>query len=142
MEGTKYDKGKLRMDLWPPEAIEGGAEVLTYGASKYEDRNWESGIKYSRVFAALMRHLWAWWAGRPIDTESGISHLKHALCCIVFLVTYEERRMVEWDDRPKRKESISIITKRITASEIIALQEKANEFRIPSSIFVLKNKGE
>jgi len=99
MEGKKFDDDKVRMELLPPEAIEGTAKVLTFGAKKYEDRNWEKGIKYSRVFGALMRHMWAWWRGENLDPETGLSHLHHAGCCIMFLQTYNERKMDEFDDR-------------------------------------------
>ena len=100
-EGTKNDKGKLRYDLIPPEALEALATVLTSGANKYELRNWERGITYGRVFGAASRHLWRWWARHDCDDETGFSHLWHALCCLVFLVTYEMRKMEEFDDRPE-----------------------------------------
>lgn len=102
-EGIKYDSNKIRFELLPPELLEQTASVLTVGAVKYEDRNWEGGIKYSRVFGALMRHLWAWWSPftSDLDEETGYSHLSHAACCIAFLISYEQRNMVEFDDRPK-----------------------------------------
>lgn len=72
------------------------------------DRNWELGMKWSRVFGALNRHLWSWWGGKgptsksflfgELDEETQHSHLWHAACCIAFLVTYEERKVGE-DDR-------------------------------------------
>lgn len=97
-EGTKHDVGKLRLDLIPPEVEGALGEILTYGAKKYEDRNWEKGIKYSRIYGALRRHLLAWLAGEKLDGESGKPHLWHALTCLAFLVTYEERRMDIFDD--------------------------------------------
>lgn len=99
-EGAKFDGDKLRMDLIPPEAVEALAQVLTFGAKKYADRNWEKGIKWGRVFGAAMRHLWAWWRGDSLDKETGYSHLWHALTCIAFLLTYEARKMETFDDRP------------------------------------------
>ena len=63
------------------------------------DRNWEKGMKWSRLFGASLRHLWKWWWYKAPDEETGYSHLKHALCCIAFLVAYEERKVGE-DDRP------------------------------------------
>ena len=97
--GVKHDAGKNRLELIPPEAIWGLGEVLTFGATKYGDRNWEKGMKWSRVFGAAMRHLWKWWWTKKPDEETGLSHLKHALCCVAFLVAYEERKVGE-DDRP------------------------------------------
>ena len=100
-EGVKYDQGKLRYDLVPPEALREITKVLTFGASKYSDRNWELGISYGRVFGALLRHLWAWFSKAGPDKETGLSHLAHAGCCIFFLLTYECRKMEAFDDRPK-----------------------------------------
>ncbi len=102
-EGTKNDQGKLRYDLLAPEALEGLVGVLTYGATKYAPRNWERGISYSRVFAAAMRHLWAWFRGNECDPETGLSHLDHAACCIHFLSAYTKRKMTAFDDRPKQE---------------------------------------
>jgi len=76
-----------------------------FGISKPQkmtgERNWERGMGWGRVFGAAMRHLWAWWAGEDKDPETGLSHLAHALCCVMFLATYE-RRGVGHDDRPAK----------------------------------------
>lgn len=108
--GRKDDADKDRMELIPPEVPFALARVLTFGAKKYSDRNWERGMGWGRVFGALMRHLWAWWGGAgptsrsflfdDLDEETKFSHLWHALCCLAFLVTYEERRIGS-DDRAK-----------------------------------------
>lgn len=98
-EGRKDDGGKPRYDLIPPEWLDGPAQVLTYGAAKYAPRNWEKGMRWGRPFAALMRHLWAWWRGEKADPETGYSHLWHAACCLMFLMAYEARGIGE-DDRP------------------------------------------
>lgn len=99
--GVKFDQDKIRYELLPPELLEETAKVLTFGAHKYADRNWELGMKWSRVFGGLMRHLWAWW--NPFvpstDPETGYSHLSHAACCLAFLIAYEKRNVGE-DDRP------------------------------------------
>ena len=100
-EGLKFDNGKTRYELVPPEALEEITKVLTFGATKYADRNWEKGIKYSRVFGACMRHLWAWWRGEDKDPETGLSHLAHAGCCIFFLLTFEQRKMDDFNDSPR-----------------------------------------
>lgn len=98
-EGVKFDSGKsYRPELIAPEFIFELSEVLAYGAKKYEDRNWEKGMKWSRPFGALMRHLWAWWKGEDKDEETGFSHLAHAACNVMFLLTFESRR-IGVDDR-------------------------------------------
>ncbi len=57
--GSKYDGEKPRMDLLDADFLEGVAEVLTFGARKYAAHNWRGGIHYSRLIAALYRHLGA-----------------------------------------------------------------------------------
>jgi hypothetical protein len=99
-KGIKHDAGKVRLELLPPELLFGVSEILTFGAKKYSDRNWELGMDWSRVFGGLMRHLWAWWRGEDTDAETGKSHLWHAGCCIAFLIAYEARKVGK-DDRPK-----------------------------------------
>lgn len=100
--GWKDDAGKSAMDLLPPELLFAVSDILAFGATKYESRNWEKGMRWGRVFAALMRHLWKWWGGESLDAETGRSHLWHAGCCIAFLIAYEARGTGE-DDRPRQK---------------------------------------
>lgn len=101
-EGTKYDDDKIPLDLLSPYFLSGTAEVLRFGAEKYESYNWAKGIKYSRVFSALQRHLWAFWAGENLDQETGLPHLWHANCCLMFLTHYEaaDDLYKEFDDKP------------------------------------------
>ncbi len=68
-------------------------------------RNWEQGLKWSRCYGALLRHITTWFmckvTGKPDkDPETGISHLGHAGCCLLFLLAYETRGMEKFDDRP------------------------------------------
>lgn len=98
-EGRKNDSDKNRVELLPVDALEDIGEILTFGAAKYGDRNWEKGMAWSRVFGALLRHLFAWWRGEKSDPETGKSHLAHAGCCILFLLAFE-RRKTGTDDRP------------------------------------------
>lgn len=84
--GRKFDGGKLEYGLLPPNALEETVKVLTFGAQKYERNNWihvDDGVR--RYFDALQRHLWAWKKGEQIDPESGLHHLAHAMCCLMFL---------------------------------------------------------
>ena len=84
--GRKFDGGKLEYGLLPPYALEETVKVLTFGAQKYERNNWihvEDAPR--RYFDALQRHLSAWKKGEQVDPESGLHHLAHAMCCLMFL---------------------------------------------------------
>ena len=102
VEGLKFDADKARYDLIPPEIEEAIAKVLTFGAAKYGERNWELGMKWGRPYAALRRHMSAWWSGEDNDPETGMPHTWHAACCIAFIVAFEARG-VGTDDRPITK---------------------------------------
>lgn len=87
VEGTKHDTGKPRWSLLPIDTIGQVVAVLEHGAKKYGDDNWryvENGR--TRYYDALMRHVDAWWRGEDNDPESGLPHLAHAACCILFLL--------------------------------------------------------
>jgi deoxycytidylate deaminase len=86
----KFDTGKLRYSLIPPVALEELAKVLGYGAKKYKANNWKNVDDKSRYVDALYRHLEAWRSGKSADSESGLSHLSHALTNIAFLIYFED----------------------------------------------------
>ena len=86
MEGLKYDKDKIRMDLVPLSVVESIAKVLTYGAKKYADNSWkELPDFWNRYKDALLRHLTAIDKGELIDEESGLDHIDQVLCNAAFL---------------------------------------------------------
>jgi len=98
-EGVKFDSDKLPYHLIAPEFLQAVAEILAFGESKYGARNWEKGMAWHRPYRACLGHLFDWWSGKNLDDETGKSHLWHAACCVMFLVTYEERNTGK-DDRP------------------------------------------
>ena len=98
-EGLKFDSGKLPYHLLPWDAVDEIVRVLQFGAAKYAERNWEKGMSWSRGFGALIRHASAWWMGEDKDPESGLHHLAHCGCCVLFGLSYALRK-VGRDDRP------------------------------------------
>jgi hypothetical protein len=89
--GLKKDAGKLPIELLPTRPIEAVARVLDFGAKKYAPNNWRKGLAFSRVYAAVIRHMWAWWRGEDNDRETGLPHLAHAACELFFLLDYTLR---------------------------------------------------
>jgi len=99
-EGNKFDKNKVRYELIPVFSLRELAKILTSGAIKYGDRNWEKGFAWSRAYGAAQRHLNAFWGGEDIDKESGQPHLAHALCEVMFLLEFTKTHK-DKDDRNK-----------------------------------------
>jgi len=96
----KFDTDKLPVNLLSTEALNQTAAVLKFGADKYHAHNWRDGFAWSRPLAAAMRHIMAFNDGEDKDPESGLSHLAHAACCIMFLLEFEKTHP-ELDDRYK-----------------------------------------
>jgi hypothetical protein len=98
LEGRKDDAGKAPLSLIPRSALLAEADVLAFGAKKYQRDNWRKGMAYSRLIDAALRHVLAFADGEDADDETGLSHLAHARCCLAFLIEYEERGLGT-DDR-------------------------------------------
>lgn len=87
-KGLRFNAGKTRHDLAPAFAQEQYAKVLTRGANKYGDRNWEKGMQWSKVLESLKRHVLAWELGEDYDQETGEYHMAHVMCNAAFLTEY------------------------------------------------------
>ena len=85
-QGNKNDDNKTRFDLLEPDFINEVAKVMTHGAHKYGPENWKKvGNAKARYMAALLRHINAWQQGERNDPETGMHHLAHATCNLMFL---------------------------------------------------------
>jgi hypothetical protein len=96
--GVKYDAGKPPVDLVPEEYVLAAARAFAYGAAKYSRHNWRGGMKLSRLYSSLQRHLLAWNDGEDIDPESNLSHLDHAAASLAMLLAMAKMRP-DLDDR-------------------------------------------
>lgn len=92
-----------RYDLLPRQGLDAIARVFAFGATKYADNNWRRGYEWSKSYAALQRHLTAFWDGETVDPESGESHLAHAgfhvLAILTWLAEQGEGADNPFDDR-------------------------------------------
>lgn len=85
--GIKHDTDKPRHSLLPAGTVGQIVQVLEHGARKYAIDNWQCvPDARTRYFDALHRHVEAWWRGERTDPESGMHHLAHAGCCVLFLL--------------------------------------------------------
>ncbi len=98
--GGEKNSKLARFDLIPTGPLWKLAEHYGEGAKKYDDRNWERGYRWSLSYAALNRHLNAWWDGEDFDEETGSNHMTavlwHAMALLEFTETHPDK-----DDRPK-----------------------------------------
>lgn len=99
-EGSKHDTGKPMCELLSPQALLGTTQVLTFGAKKYASHNWRKGIVWSRLIGAIFRHMFAILSGEDLDPESGLPHIDHVACEVMFLQEFYRTRK-DLDDRYK-----------------------------------------
>jgi hypothetical protein len=98
--GVKHDAEKPRVDLLDPEFLLEMGRVMEFGAWKYDERNWERGISYGRLYGSLLRHVLGFWKGEATDKESGLKTLAHVAINAMMLASMP----VEWDDRPENED--------------------------------------
>lgn len=89
-DGIKHDQGKPPLSLIPKESLWEIGRVLEFGAKKYSPYNWRKGFDYSRLISAAMRHISQFNDGEDIDSETKLSHLAHAICCLMFLLEQQK----------------------------------------------------
>lgn len=100
IRGSRFNTGKLRMDLIDPSAMEGLAAVLSRGAEKYTAHNWRQGLPYMEIIASMQRHIMRIAAGEDTDPETGLPHADHVQCNAMFLSNMMKTRP-DMDDRWK-----------------------------------------
>lgn len=111
MTGIKYDGNKPDMYLLPPLSTLEVGKVLSYGAIKYSPDNWRRLDKLQeRYTSAALRHLLADMAGEEEDEETDLSHLAHAICCLMFkledkLIAKSEKEGLRESKRDEHRES-------------------------------------
>jgi hypothetical protein len=86
-DGFGLAGSKRPWSLLPWDAVGLVVDVLNYGAARYGKWNWLK-VEHAddRYFDAAIRHLHAWRVGQQNDEESGLPHLAHAACCVIFLL--------------------------------------------------------
>ena len=105
-QAVRFDSGKTNWSLMPFEALEEINRVLEFGANKYAAWNFteHGGMNHSRVLNSCVRHIFSYMRGQDLDPESGLSHLAHAGCNILFLLYYKKYPEVfTKDDRHVRE---------------------------------------
>lgn len=99
-EKIKLDDGKVDWTFLPFDALEEVVKVLEWAASgKYARESWRylrddprKGTVDGRALRSALRHIVADTNfNQPIDPETGLSHLAHAACQVLFAIAH--RRM-------------------------------------------------
>ena len=103
--------GRGRPDLISPFALTRLSKWYELGSLKYEDRNWEKGMNFSRYTASMFRHLIAWMKG-----DKSECHLSAIAWNAFAIMHHQELNELQWDDMPhylskKKVEDVANVTK-------------------------------
>lgn len=96
--GIKHDSGKLDYTLIPWDGMDDVVKVLDFGAKKYSRDNWRK-VGFHRYLCAAFRHLIAHSKGELNDPESGLPHLAHAGCCVLFMLAQINSKETIWTQK-------------------------------------------
>ncbi len=97
---VKKDADKNPLELVSDAALFGLGAGLCFGKEKYDEDNWREGFEWRRLIGAARRHLTLFSAGEDRDPESGLPHLDHLMCTVMFLSEHQKRGLGQ-DDRVK-----------------------------------------
>jgi len=89
-------EGKGRYDLVTPFGLKRLAIIMEKGAKKYNARNWEKGMEFSRLLDSAQRHLEQFKMGL-IDED----HLAQATFNIFAIMHFQELGRTGLDDLPR-----------------------------------------
>lgn len=84
-QALRFNQGKPKYSLLDLGSFEWTVEVLEFGAEKYERNNWKKGLPLSEILDSLMRHVKGLQNGEFLDPESGLPHIGHLGCNVMFL---------------------------------------------------------
>lgn len=113
-EALRYNSGKPRFDLVPPEFEVALADLFRRNTDKYPGRNWEKGMDWGKCYSSLRDHLAWWMLGQDYDEESGTHHMVMAAWNAMALYCYHARgigkdtRSSAFDNLPKH-DSINLM---------------------------------
>lgn len=78
-KAMRFNTGKPQLSfvLQGIKSVTGLAQVLEFGAQKYERANWLRGLDPLEIQDSLLRHLTAYTNGEVFDSDSGLPHIDH-----------------------------------------------------------------
>jgi len=102
---------KAPLHLVPPAALHYTALAFADGARKYGPYNWrDHQVSASIYYAAILRHLGAWWDGEDLSRDALVHHLGHvSACCAILLDAMSVGKLN--DDRPTKGASADLQSK-------------------------------
>lgn len=101
-KNQKDSKGKSKLHLIPSEALYTMCDAYEFGEIKYNRFGFrDQPIEYTKLTDAAIRHILKFLNGDYLDSESGKSHIGHAMANLGML-EYTIQNHPKMDDRHKK----------------------------------------
>lgn len=123
-KGLRYNEGKPQWSLMHWKSLEPMIQVLMYGAHKYsvfeDDKgnkikgsevsvkdskqlklissgrdNWKKGFPETELWDSFLRHTAAILDGEELDPESGLPHIGHQFCNLMFISFAKNKKSMQ-----------------------------------------------
>ncbi len=112
---NKPHESKDPYELLPFKALHEVVQVLKFGKNKHGVDNWKGIDDLQNFIGAALRHICAWQRGEKVDSETGIDHLAHAVCNLLFIqelkhIKEEKENGRQEEDSSKKEISQKIYT--------------------------------
>ena len=98
-QALRHNEGKLQWSLIDYKSLEDLVRVLEFGVKKYARDNWKKGMPITELYDSMHRHMTSFIAGEDTDEESGLSHLGHAMCNLMFMSYMMREKREQFDNR-------------------------------------------
>lgn len=109
--------------------------VLWYGANKYAPWNWQRvPDAREQYFGAATRHLVAWRRGELLDPETGLPHLAHATCNLLFIAWFD------WKDG-LRSVPVTQAPQSVIPEAVLVRVDDGEWTRVPGRVAVRHSSG-
>lgn len=100
---------KAPLHVVPPSLVIKASGPLSQGAAKYGSFNWRTKpVRLSGHLEAVHRHLAAYYDGEEAASDSGYSHLDHAVAGLAVILDAQECGTLI-DDRPPKGPAAKIL---------------------------------
>lgn len=81
----RFNEGKPELSFIDLDSMMDTADVFSFGAKKYSRDNWKKGQSLTQVLDSMMRHIAGLQRGEFFDPESGLPHIGHIGCNMIFV---------------------------------------------------------
>ena len=120
----KDSKGKTKLSLVPYYGMVAVAKVREYGVKKYGDPDGWKEVSPMEFIDAALRHIGKYLAESDYDEESGLHHISHAACNLMFVADMMQNNHEKVLSSLDRE-----YARRLTTEEVLHILEEDEDFQ-------------